>query len=88
MQLEAKKYLHDVQQAAARIAEFTAGKQFEDCQRARCCMRPPSANSRSSVKHGHSWPPIVHGNESALCSNQLRGASVSLRKWLRVCFYG
>ena len=30
MQLEAKKYLYDIQQAAARIAEFTAGKQFED----------------------------------------------------------
>jgi uncharacterized protein with HEPN domain len=32
MRLEAKKYLYDVQQAAARIAEFTAGKQFEDYQ--------------------------------------------------------
>jgi len=30
MRLEAKKYLYDVQQAAARIAEFTAGKLFED----------------------------------------------------------
>ena len=30
MQLEARKYFYDVQQAAARIAEFTAGKQFED----------------------------------------------------------
>lgn len=30
MQLEAKKYLYDVQQAATRIAEFTAGQQFED----------------------------------------------------------
>ncbi len=30
MQLEAKKYLYDLQQAASRIAEFTAGKQFED----------------------------------------------------------
>ena len=30
MQLEAKKYLYDVQQAVARIAEFTAGKQFAD----------------------------------------------------------
>jgi len=30
MQLEAKKYLYDIQQAASRIAEFTAGKQFED----------------------------------------------------------
>ena len=30
MQLEAKKYLYDIQQAAARIAEFTSGKQFED----------------------------------------------------------
>ncbi len=30
MRLEAKKYLYDVQQAAARISEFTSGKQFED----------------------------------------------------------
>ena len=30
MQLEAKKYLYDIQQAAARIAEFSSGKQFED----------------------------------------------------------
>ena len=30
MQLEAKKYLYDIQQAAARIADFTDGKQFED----------------------------------------------------------
>jgi len=30
MQLETKKYLYDIQQAAARIAEFTAEKKFED----------------------------------------------------------
>lgn len=30
MRLEAKKYLYDIQQAAARIAEFTAGKQFQE----------------------------------------------------------
>ncbi len=30
MQLEAKKYLYDIQQAAGRIAEFTAGKRLED----------------------------------------------------------
>ena len=30
MQLEAKKYLYDIQQAAVRISEFTSGKQFED----------------------------------------------------------
>lgn len=30
MQLEAKKYLFDIQQAAARIAEFTSGKNFDD----------------------------------------------------------
>ncbi len=29
MRLEAKKYLYDIQQAAARIAEFTTGKEFE-----------------------------------------------------------
>ena len=32
MQLEAKKYLYDIQQAAARIIEFTAGRRFEDYQ--------------------------------------------------------
>ncbi len=30
MQLEAKKYLYDIQQAAGRVAEFTAGKRLED----------------------------------------------------------
>lgn len=30
MQLEAKKYLYDMQQAAALLARFTAGKQFAD----------------------------------------------------------
>lgn len=32
MPLEAKKYLYDVQQAAERIADFTAGKRYEDYQ--------------------------------------------------------
>jgi len=30
MRLEVKKYLYDIQQAAARIAEFTADKRLED----------------------------------------------------------
>jgi uncharacterized protein with HEPN domain len=30
MRLEARKYLHDVQQATARLARFTAGKTFRD----------------------------------------------------------
>jgi uncharacterized protein with HEPN domain len=30
MQPEAKKYLHDVQLACARLAEFTAGRTFDD----------------------------------------------------------
>jgi uncharacterized protein with HEPN domain len=30
MRLEAKKYLYDMQQAAALLAQFTAGKQFAD----------------------------------------------------------
>jgi len=30
MRLEAKKYLYDIQQAAERIAEFTARKEFQD----------------------------------------------------------
>jgi uncharacterized protein with HEPN domain len=32
MRLEAKKYLYDIQQASARVSEFTAGKRFEDYQ--------------------------------------------------------
>ena len=32
MRLEAKKYLYDIQQASGRVAEFTAGKQFQDYQ--------------------------------------------------------
>lgn len=32
MRLELKKYLYDVQQAAARISEFTLGKRLEDYQ--------------------------------------------------------
>jgi len=30
MQLEAKKYLYDIQQAAALVTEFITGNQFED----------------------------------------------------------
>ena len=30
MQLEARKYLYDIQQAAAQIAEFTSSKEFTD----------------------------------------------------------
>lgn len=30
MQLEAKKYLYDMQQAAALLTNFTSGKSFED----------------------------------------------------------
>jgi len=33
MRLEAKKYLHDIRQAARRISEFTAGKTLQDYQR-------------------------------------------------------
>ncbi|MCI0452366.1 MAG: DUF86 domain-containing protein [Candidatus Latescibacteria bacterium] len=33
MRLEAKKYLFDIQQAAALLAEFTAGKEFADYAR-------------------------------------------------------
>ncbi|HKZ01128.1 MAG TPA: HepT-like ribonuclease domain-containing protein [Pyrinomonadaceae bacterium] len=32
MRLEANKYLYDIQQASGRVAEFTAGKQFQDYQ--------------------------------------------------------
>jgi len=30
MRLEARKYLHDIQQAAILLEQFTAGKQFDD----------------------------------------------------------
>jgi uncharacterized protein with HEPN domain len=30
MQVEAKKYLYDIQQAAGRLADFTSGKTFSD----------------------------------------------------------
>jgi hypothetical protein len=30
MRLEAKKYLYDMQQAAALLTDFTSGKRFED----------------------------------------------------------
>jgi len=30
MQIEAKKYLYDIQQAAQRLSDFTAGKSFDD----------------------------------------------------------
>ncbi len=33
MQLEIKKYLYDIQQAADLIAQFTVGKEFSDYQR-------------------------------------------------------
>ncbi len=33
MRLKAKKYLYDIQQAADLVAEFTAGRRFEDYQR-------------------------------------------------------
>ena len=32
MRLEAKKYLYDLQQAAARVSDFASGKRFEDYQ--------------------------------------------------------
>ena len=33
MQREARKYLSDIHQAVTLLAEFTAGKQFSDCER-------------------------------------------------------
>lgn len=33
MRLEAKKYLHDIRQAADLLVKFTAGKQFADYER-------------------------------------------------------
>ena len=35
MELEARKYLFDIQQAAGLIAEFTAGRDFDDYARDR-----------------------------------------------------
>ena len=33
MRLEARKYLYDAQEAAALVAQFTSGKNFEEYQR-------------------------------------------------------
>lgn len=33
MRLEAKKYLYDIEQAAALVVQFTTGKEFQDYQR-------------------------------------------------------
>lgn len=32
MQLEVRKYLHDVREACSRVREFTEGKSFDDYQ--------------------------------------------------------
>ena len=50
MRLEAKKYLYDMQQAAALLTQFTAGKGFATTLATPCSAPRSSANSRSSVK--------------------------------------
>jgi uncharacterized protein with HEPN domain len=46
---EAQKYLYDVAGAADYIAQFTAGRTFEEYRNDP--MLPSSGSSRSSVKH-------------------------------------
>jgi uncharacterized protein with HEPN domain len=48
MRLEAKKYLFDIQRAAALLTEFTAGKTFADYSRD-AMLRAAVVSSRSAT---------------------------------------
>ena len=61
MQLEAKKYLYDIQQAAARIAEFTAGNGLED-YRSNAMMR--GAVERQFEIIGEALSRLIRHDES------------------------
>jgi len=56
MRLEAKKYLYDIQQAASWIADFTAGKRFED-YRGNAMLR--SAVERQFERRWHNSPRLT-----------------------------
>ena len=66
MQVEAKKYLYDIYQAALNVTQFTAGKSSEDYEEKRHApRRRSSVSSRSSVRRWHNllsstgWSPNV-----------------------------
>ena len=53
MQLEIKKYLYDIQQAADLIAQFTQGKEFSDYQREPMPRLAMGGHLPSSAKRCH-----------------------------------
>jgi uncharacterized protein with HEPN domain len=54
MQVEAKKYLHDIHQASQKATEFTVGKSFEDYEQDAMLRAAVDASSRSSERRLHS----------------------------------
>ena len=50
MRLEARKYLYDIQRAAALLTEFTVGKTFGTMRATPCCVPLWSGSSRSSER--------------------------------------
>jgi len=50
LQREARKYLYGIRQAAARIAEFTAGRSIDDYLADVMLARLSNASLRSSAK--------------------------------------
>ena len=73
MRLEARKYLYDIQHAAALLMEFTTGKTFVDCER--------DANA------GHPEELAIGGDLCGMrCyrnSCRVKSAFVMPRKWWR-----
>jgi uncharacterized protein with HEPN domain len=62
MRLESRKYVHDIQQAARRVAEFTAGKQLAD-YRSDALLR--SAVERQFEIIGEALAQLVKQDEKA-----------------------